>query len=56
MYIDKLKLKSFGPFEELCLNFHQRSLNLVFGNNGAGKIQIVAGIIGAVSPSHELFI
>lgn len=56
MYIDTLKLKSFGPIEELSLKFNRKGINLVFGNNGTGKTQIVSGIIGAISPCPELFI
>ena len=56
MYIDTLNIKSFGPFEELSLKFNRKGINIVFGDYATGKSQIVAGIIGSISPHPELFI
>ena len=56
MFIDRINIKSFGPFEKLSLKFNPKGINVVFGDNGTGKSQIVAGIIGAITPQPEIFI
>ena len=56
MYIDKININSFGPIENLSLKFNPKGINVVFGGNGTGKSQIVAGIIGAISPHPNIFI
>lgn len=43
MYISKIKLKNFRNFTSLNLNFSNK-LNLIIGNNGSGKTNLVEAI------------
>ena len=44
MYINRIKLTNFRNYDELEVNFHD-NLNVIYGNNGNGKTNIVEAII-----------
>lgn len=48
MVIEKLRLKNFRGFEQLCVEFSPR-FNVIIGDNGSGKTALLDGLAVAVS-------
>jgi len=48
MYFDNLELVNFGPFREFKIAFSPSGINLITGDNGVGKSQILGAIVFAL--------
>lgn len=45
MYISKVNLKNFGPFDEYSITFKSTGINLITGYAGSGKTQFFGAFI-----------
>lgn len=47
MFISRLSLKNFGPFESADFSFPPTGISVIYGANGSGKTQIIGAILAA---------
>jgi predicted ATP-binding protein involved in virulence len=47
MFISRLSLKNFGPFELADFSFAPTGISVIYGPNGSGKTQITGAILAA---------
>ncbi|MDD2954915.1 MAG: AAA family ATPase [Oscillospiraceae bacterium] len=54
MYLDRIKVERFGPIGQLCLKFRPQGLNIVLGQNAAGKTQLLAAVHALFYGDHTI--
>lgn len=54
MYFEKLLICNYGPLPDLEYTFSSSGINVILGNNGAGKTQLAGAIIAALMGPQQI--